>query len=63
MLCVFCERYSWIISFVYCCPRGRGGGGGCSLIWPIRGCDAEQSMVFYLSVQNGVYTEFRVSLS
>ena len=42
---------------------GGGGGGGCTHKLPIRGCDAEQSMVFYLSVLNRVYTEFRVSLS
>ena len=32
-----------------------GGGGGYSFIWPIRGCAAEQEIVFYLSVLNRVY--------
>ena len=31
------------------------GGGGYSLIWPIRGCAAEQDMVFDPSVLNRVY--------
>ena len=31
---------------------GAGGGGGYSLILPIRGCAAVHSMVFYLSVLN-----------
>ena len=43
------------ITFSYCrsehaqLPRG-GGGGGYSLIWPIRGCAAGEGMVFVLSV-------------
>ena len=35
-------------------PLG-GGGGGYSLIWPIRRCAAGQGMVFVLSVLNKVY--------
>ena len=31
------------------------GGGGYSLIWPIRGCAAGQGVVFVLSVLNRVY--------
>ena len=34
---------------------GGGGGGRYSFIWPIRGCAAEQEIVFYLSVLNRVY--------
>ena len=29
---------------------GRGGGGGYSLIWPIKGCVTGQGMVFVLFV-------------
>ena len=36
------------------------GGGGCSLIWPIRGCATGQGMVFVLSVLNRVYNSARV---
>ena len=32
---------------------GGGGGGRYSFIWPIRGCAAEQEIVFYLSVLTG----------
>ena len=38
----------------------RPGGGGYSLIWPIRGCAAGQGMVFGLSVLNRVYNFARV---
>ena len=39
---------------------GRGGGGGYSLIWPIRGCAAGQGMVFALYVLKRVYNFMRV---
>ena len=36
-------------------PGGWGGGGGVSLIWPIRICAAEQGMVFkVLSLTQGI---------
>ena len=35
-----------------------GGGGGHSLIWPIRGCAAGQGMVFGLSALNRVYNNY-----
>ena len=43
------------------CYHPRGGGGGYSLIWPIRGCAAGQGMVFVLSVLKRVYNFARLS--
>ena len=37
-----------------------GGGGGYSLVWPIRGCAAGQGTVFVLSVLNRAYNFARV---
>ena len=42
-----------VVSYTVCYhPRG---GGGYSLIWPIRGCTSGQGMVFVRSVLNRVY--------
>ena len=47
-------------------PESRGvpkaQGGGCSLRWCIRGCAAEQAIVFVLSVLNRVYNFAKVCL-
>ena len=48
-LCKVYRRYGGV-------GRGGGGGGGVlPVISPIRGCAAEQCMVFVLSVLNRVY--------
>ena len=42
-------------------PKG-GGGGGDSLIWPIRVCAAEQGMVFrVLSLKQGILFHYLAS--
>ena len=39
-------------------PEVGGGGGGYSLLWPIRGCAAKQGMVIDLLVPKGVLFRF-----
>ena len=38
--------------------RRWGGGGGYSLLWPIRGCAAKQGMVIDLLVPQGIFFRF-----
>lgn len=59
-------RRTNFVSLEWKYPESRGvpkaQGGGCSLRWCIRGCAAEQGIVFVLSVLNRVYNFAKVCL-
>ena len=51
---VLLRNHSDCVTVQFDRTRG-GGGGGYSLIWPIRGCAARHGMIFALFIRNRVY--------